>query len=497
MQRRRMIILVPLFWVIAGSLHAQKNFDFNPQCRQAYQEIIQLKLQLGQQLIDAEKQSNPNNLIPYFLENYIDFFVLFFNEDPAEYKKRSANLATRLNKMNEGPESSPFFLFTKAIIHFQWAAVKIKFGDNWDAGWEFRKSFLQFKANQTDHPEFYPNELMRGAMQVAAGTIPDGYKWLSNLLGIKGSISEGMKKINSFLQRKDEWSQLFRNEGIFYYCYLKYYVENNKAGVFEYIRQQNLDTVHNHLFAYLSANLHLNNQRSENAKKIIAGRSSAAGYLQTPVWDLEMGYAKINKLEPDAAAYLEKFIQHFKGKSYVKDVLQKLSWYYYLQGNQTRADEYRALILKKGGTYTEADKQALKEAKTKSWPNKLLLQARLLNDGGYYREALNLLLGKNYTQFDLPQDRTEFAYRAARLFDDLGDTEKAITFYTQAISLGESRSEYFAARAALHLGNIYEKKNDKDTAIRWYQRCLNMKDHDFKNSLDQRAKAGIARCKGQ
>ena len=121
----------------------------------------------------------------------------------------------------------------------------------------------------------------------------------------------------------------------------------------------------------------------------------------------------------------------------------------------------------------------------------------MLNDGGYYWEALNLLMGKRYTDFSKPQDQTEFVYRAARLYDDLGDKEKAIDFYKQAIALGENRTEYFAARAALHIGNIYEKRNEKKTAISWYQRCLNMEDHDFKNSLDQRAKAGIARCKGE
>lgn len=486
--------------LLAGSVmrvQAQKEFDFNPSCRQAYREIIQLKLASGQQLLDAEKQAHPDNLVPYFLENYIDFFILFFNEDPSEYRKREGNLSKRLEKMSEGPKTSPLYLFTKGIIHFQWAAVKIKFGNNWDAGWEFRRSFLQLKENQSDFPDFYPNELMRGAMQVAAGTIPDGYKWLSNLLGIKGTIKDGMKKIHTFLARTDEWSQLFHDEANFYYCYLKYYVENNKAGVFDYIRQQKFDTVNNHLFAYLAANLHLNSQRSENAKKIIESKNPSTAYLQTPVWDLEMGYAKLNKLEPDAATYLEKFIANFKGKSYVKDVLQKLSWYYYLQGNQPRAHQYRAAILKKGGQDTEADKQAMKEARTNSWPNKTLLQARLLNDGGYYWEALTLLLGKNYTDFPLPQERTEFAYRAARLYDDLGDDDKAITFYKQAIALGENRAEYFAARACLHLGNIYEKKRDRSTAISWYQRCLKMENHDFKNSLDQRAKAGIARCKEQ
>src|SRR5580704_17763864 len=75
---------------------AQNYFDFNPNCLQAYREIIQLKLSSGEQMLQAEKKIHPDNLIPYFLENYIDFFILFFNEDPVDYKLKESNETKRL-----------------------------------------------------------------------------------------------------------------------------------------------------------------------------------------------------------------------------------------------------------------------------------------------------------------------------------------------------------------------------------------------------------------
>lgn len=474
---------------------AQKNFDFNATCRQAYKEIIQLKLESGQRLLNTEKAQHPNNLIPYFLENYIDFFTLFFNEDPTEYKQRIDKLDDRLDLMNEGPEDSPFYLYTKSVLHFQWAAIRIKFGERWDAGWEFRRSFLQAKDNLKTWPSFSPNQLYYGAMQMVTATIPDGYKWLSNLLGMKGNMKAGMERVKQFLYGKDEWAQLFHEEAVFYYCYLQFYLNNDKKGVAEFIEQQQLDVVNNNLFTYLAANLSINNQQAEKAKQVLEARNHAADYLVTPVWDLEMGYAKLHHLEPDANIYFEHFIQNFKGKFYVKDVLLKLSWHYYLQNNQAKADWYRQEILKKGNTDTDADKLAQKEAKATRWPNRLLLQARLLNDGGYHREALRLLHGKTPADFPLTEDRLEFAYRVGRLYDDLGIDEDAIRFYKEAIAIGENRKEYFAARAALHIGFIYEVRKDKQTAISWFEKCISMKDHDFKNSLDQRAKSGIGRCK--
>ena len=258
-----------------------------------------------------------------------------------------------------------------------------------------------------------------------------------------------------------------------------------------------LDVINNQLFAYLAANLGINGQRSAYAKEILLQKNNSPLYMEIPVWDLEMGYAKLNHLEPDANVYLERFIERFHGKFYVKDVLQKLGWFYYLQDNQQKANEYRALIFKKGSLQTEADKQAQKEAASGNWPNKLLLKARLLNDGGYHQEALSLLQGKSSTDFLLPEEKLEFAYRLARIYDDLGRKEEAITAYLAAIKSGSQSREYFAARAALQIGYIYEKRGDKLTASAYFQKCIGLKDHDYKNSLDQKAKAGIARCKAE
>ena len=99
--------------------------------------------------------------------------------------------------------------------------------------------------------------------------------------------------------------------------------------------------------------------------------------------------------------------------------------------------------------------------------------------------------------FLLPEQKTEYYYRLARIYDDLGRKEEAIAAYLTTIRLGEKQREYFAAKAALQLGYIYEKRQDPSQAIGYFQKCVAIKDHDYKNSLDQKAKAGMARCKGE
>jgi tetratricopeptide (TPR) repeat protein len=475
-------------------VNAQYSYDFNPACQRAYAEIIRLKLDSGKQLIEAEKKQNPHNLIPYFLDNYIDFFTLFFNEDPAEYQRRKPGLEPRLNLMKKGDASSPFALFTRSVIYFQWAAIDIKFGNRLDAGWAFRKSFLLGKDNLEKFSGFQPSLMLQGAMQVAAGTIPPGYQWLGNLLGIRGTIAGGMQALEQVLASSDPYARLFHEEAVFYHLYLKFHIQNQREEVFRDIRKEQLDKQSNHLFAYLASNLALNNQQAAFAEQVIREMNPGPGYLDMPVWDLERGYARADRLDPDAAIYLERFISRFKGKFYVKEVLQKLSWIYYLQGKMDKATDARNRLLRMGNTETEADKQAMKDAQGGRWPNQLLLKARLLDDGGYYMDALQLLNGRSTSSFAGAADQLEFAYRLGRLYDALNRKTEAMDAYLTTIKLGAGRREYYAARAALQIGYIYESAGEREKAIPFFQKVLDLKGHDYKNALDQKAKAGLERC---
>jgi tetratricopeptide (TPR) repeat protein len=484
--------------LISLSAFSEKVYDFNPTCRAAYSEIIKLKLSTGKQLVEKARQQNPDNLIPDLLDGYIDFFVLFFNEDPAEYEARKGNFDKRLHDFDLGSEDNPFYAYSKALTYMQRAAIKIKFGERYSAGWDFKKANSLIKDNRERFPSFQLNNMVFGPIEVVVGTIPSAYKWITSLFGMRGSINEGMQMMRSFINSNDAYARLFSNEATFYYCYLMFYVENKPDEVFKLIQSKKLDVVNNHLFTYLAANLAINNKQTDYANRVIQGRNLSTDYMFTPAWDFEMGYIKLHQLKLDEAiSSFERFLTNFKGKFYVKDVCQKLMWAYYLKGNKGEAEKYRVLTIRNGNTESDADKKAYRDAKKNIWPNVLLLKARILNDGGYQKEALSVLEGKTVNDFEKPEDQLEFTYRLARIYDDMEKDDDAIKYYQAAIRLGKDRVEYYAARAALQIGYIYEKRNQKSFAIAAFNECLDMPDHEYKDSLDQRAKSGIARCKGE
>jgi hypothetical protein len=88
-QRSAHIVLICLFF--ANSICAQKVYDFNATCIQAYTEVNKLKIAPATALIAKAKQQNPQNLVPVLLDAYTDFYILFLLENPADYAQRFKN----------------------------------------------------------------------------------------------------------------------------------------------------------------------------------------------------------------------------------------------------------------------------------------------------------------------------------------------------------------------------------------------------------------------
>ena len=125
----------------------------------------------------------------------------------------------------------------------------------------------------------------------------------------------------------------------------------------------------------------------------------------------------------------------------------------------------------------------------------MLLRSRLLFDGGYYEKARKELAGMPLDSFPKYRDQLEVTYRLARIYEKEGQESKAIDLYEQTIANGSSATFYFAANSALMLGVLYENRNDLSKAEIYFNKCLSMPRHQYQNSIDQKAQAGLDRIK--
>jgi tetratricopeptide (TPR) repeat protein len=218
--------------------------------------------------------------------------------------------------------------------------------------------------------------------------------------------------------------------------------------------------------------------------------------MKMPMFDYELGCAKLDKLDFACISNFNSFLTTSGGGFYKKDVCYKIATAYYLQNNLPKATEYINKIKTIGSAETDADKLALTFYEKRNWSNKELIKTRIVADGGNLQLALKIINAIKTTDLITINDKVEHSYRYARIYDELEQDDKAILYYLDAIEKGKNETSYFAARAALQTGFIYEKKGQNAQAITFFKKVLDFKNKEYKNSLDQRAKAGITRLQG-
>lgn len=489
----RSIFLLFICFLVSFPSFAQYHYDFNERCEAAYKAMISLKIEEGNALVAQELKENPENLIPVFLANYSDFLKLLMNGSASDYKLLKPNMDKRLTILDKGNPSDPWYLYCKAGIYFQWASVRLRFNEYFSGGTEFRKSYLYLKDNQKKFPDFKYNQVLLGLEESIVGTIPDNYKWISNMLGMRGNLTNGISKITHFLNDKSPDARHLREEAIFYYCYLKYYLLSAKEETFQYINNSDLDTKNNLLFSFMVSNLSLDDNKSDIAEQILRNRNQSSGYLKAPIFDYQLGVVLLQKMDDQAIIYLKQFANNYKGRFYEKSAYQKMSFYYLVKGDIAQAKIYKAKILNIGSTEIDVDKQAQRYAKLPGLPNVSLLKANLSGSGGYFNKAINELNKIKVSELSGIDEMTEYYYRYGHVYALMGKPKNAIPYFVNALNLGTNSKGQFAARAALELALLYEDQGQKTKAIEYFKKCLAMKNHDFQSSIDQKAKAGLSR----
>ena len=475
--------------------HAAGYYDFNERCVKAYRSYMSFRIVEGNQILAEELKIHPDNLIPVMLASYDDVLTLVFRGDPAELKRRANNLSVRMAKLEQGDKSSPWHRYAKATLNFHWAAINFRFNETMSGANLFRKTYNLLRDNQAQFLNFKHNDILLGVAEGMIGSVPDNYRWIANILGFKGSVKSGNTRIINFLNSNDPATNLLREETVVYYCYFKSILFSEPQHAFEYLDGNRVDVVNNHLFAFTKANIALNNQKAALARRTLENINQSSAYMDVPAFDYELGLAALGNLDSDCITYFTRFLNRTKNSYFIKETYQKMSQYYYAIGNNAKGLLYKNKILNVGSAITDADKQAVRYAKSTEQVNPTLLKVHLLCDGGNYSKAKEIVSKYSKTDFPDIASQLEFSYRCAQIYNALGQKNTAIGYYKEVIAMGKDRKEHYAARSALELANLYEDSNQRALALSYYQQCINMKNHDYENSLEQKAKAALNRLR--
>ncbi len=492
-----LFLLSWVFLLLSFSSHAQ--FNYTPACQKAYQEILNLRFQEARQLIAAEKSTDPGNLIPAYLENYIDYLTLFIGEDHSQYEQIKPLYIARLDALEKGLNSSPYCNFCLGESNLQWAFVLMKFGEHTQAALKIRKANQFFSENARRFPDFIPNNIGLGITHFLAGLVPDSYKWIANMMGVSGTISQGLQELKTVADYSGNnvIFNLYKSQALLYMAMVSVNLGKDKSEalkVVELIAKNN--TNQSPLLIFARASIMMKNGMNEKALEILKQRTRDAASFPFYFLDFMEGNARLNSLDTTAMSNYKYFLGHFRGVHYIKSAWQKVGWLEFIQGDTSGYRRAISKVLSSGTAGGDEDRQAVREAESKELPNLILLRARLLFDGGYYEKAVAELQNRPAKSFLYTRkDLVEYPYRLGRIYHESGNPDKALPFYKLAIQRGKNDPWYFAASSALQMGLIFENKGDFIRADSAYKVCLSCKPEEYKNSLSQKAKAGISRIK--
>ncbi len=485
--------ITPLLFFFFITNTTKANFVFDAGSTAAYHAIFDLRFNDARRYIQDEKARFPHNGIPVLLENYLDYLHLLTSENKSEYEKYKDRKGDRLDAIKDNDKNSPYYLFAQAEIYLQWGMLKSKFGDYTSAMMDLKKARSLLNDNNEKFKDFLPNQKSLALIEVIFGAIPSNLKGIAGFFGFKGNVSTGYKQLERFrTQLSKSKFGYYNDEAVFLICFTDIDVLHNRNN---YDRLSALlDTMRDSsmLKTYLHGYVAFKTGHNDAAINYFEKVPKSDSYINLPLTNYWLGNAKLCRMDSDANTYLTRFINETHGINYIKDSYQKLAYYYLLKNNTSKYNYYVAQTKAKGYATDEKDKQALKEAND-TRPDITLLKARFYFDGGYYSNALTQLKSVQANDLKNNRDRTEWYYRLGRTYDRMNNFDDALANYRNAINAGRKETYYFAANAALNSGLIYEQRKDYKKATEFYNMTLQMKNHEYQNSIDTQAKEGLQR----
>lgn len=491
---KKLFKLIIITTFLTTGIQAQ-HVIINNNCAAAYIDILSLKFEDAQKRIEDERKRNPQNLYVSYLENYIDFLKVTISEDEELFNSLEKKVSDRIDVIKTLNDTSRFKKYLIGNINLQWATVRARFGEYAISAFEINRAYRLLEANNKSFPNFTPNLITLGILHIMIGIVPDTYNWILNLISMYGSVSQGQNELKLAYEncKTDTTYSFLKDETLFYMGMIGLSMTPSPEFADYLISELEHASTNSLLLKYLTINTMMRSGKNGDALRLYSTIDSSENYYPFYYLDYLHGECYLRTLNTNMARKeYDIFLSNFTGQNFIKAAWQKTAWAALI--DQDTIGYYAAMqnVLIYGITSIDADKSAEREAKNEIIPNVELLKCRLLTDGGYYSKAQNILI--NLVDAKLPLvDKVEKNYRLSRIFQEIKNYPKAKKHYAITIELGSSLSAYYAANAALKLGNIYEIENDTIRAIHYYNVCLDMDFDEYRNSIRGKAKQGLKR----
>lgn len=440
----------------------------------------------------ASEPQNKAFIFSRLKQQFIRSFISDTRHDANVFLKDGNQSVNAFKQM----DNSAIKYFYLGETYIDRAVIQLKSGNYYQAAIAVKNGHYWLQKCRNEFPAFLPCAKYLALLQLASAHIVEEYGWFSGITGINANYKNELKLLESFVNARNPGEFVYlQKEAAFVLAYVYQSVLQKPSSALALANRYSGDFMSNPLSMYFATTFLYKNGNNSEALAKLEQEHFETNQFQIPFLYYLKGNCLLNKLQPEAAfAEYSRYLLAYKGNNYLKSTYLKMAWTALLQKNVQRYYAYMQLAGTLGNKLNEDDKHAMLEYERKMMPDTLLLKCRLLFDGGYIHEALEIIKPAHASQFSSVYQQTEYCYRKGRIYHALGQTDLALAFYRAAESTGRELPVYYAAYACLYSADIYSKMEDKTNARKYYEMALKMKNNrEYRSSIELRAKAGLNR----
>ncbi|RMG16695.1 MAG: DUF3808 domain-containing protein, partial [Bacteroidetes bacterium] len=456
-------------------------------------------LRLGQAGQSIDQLSDP--ALRHFYSAHIPIYKFMATQSPVYLHELQENWGLTIDAIEDLPDENKLKNVMLAELYYKRAALEFLDGNYFTALRFLQSSRSSIRRNEKKFPGNENHLKVLGIFNVALGAVPRKYQWLTNILGFSGDMDLGMDQ----LRRAAKTGHILPLEADLF----AYYVEKNMLDqphkAIDRLTQLKKRYPTNLIVDLCLAAGYMSIKENEAALQLLRARNQYRldqAVFFSPLWDYQLGKAFYFKEDYfRAQIYFEQFLKQKGSKLFRTDATFRLGMSLTLNGSYQEGLRFFRLLAsdKSSGFDDDAYAENMARRFARHEPSahvKALFRARNLFDGGYYQQALAILDGLASQALNVA-DRTELAYRYARIYHSQGALQRARQQYLLCIAQPQSEQLWLQVYAHYFLGEIAREAGDFSTARSYYKSALEFDDYFYQDGLENRCKIALSALKRQ
>ena len=426
----------------------------------------------------------------------------FFGTQDVQYIQKVRSIwESTLSTLEALPEEDPLKHVLLAELYCKRSAIEVLDNNYLTAVRLARTGRSLIRRNYQRDADNVEQLKILGTMNIVLGAIPSKYKWITNSLGFKGNLTEGLKQLELAANK----SSLLRLEAQLILSFVEKNILNQPEAAIQRMQQIRANSGSHFVIDYFLATGLLGVKRCDEALSILSQKDQYADQevFEVPFWEYQLGKAYYFKNDHrNAQRHLARFLTTYQGKLVKTDANFRLGMALTLSDSYALGKQFFKNIIDGEISDLDADAYASHMATQfhqapPSPATQRLFRARNYFDGGYY-ELAQQELAQLQSQMSLlsPDEQTECLYRLGRVAHAQGQLDSALVHYQQCIASSASEAvSWLHPYAWFHQANIAKAQGKLEEARSGYKTAISFDGYFYQAGLENRCKAALNELK--